>query len=201
MRGKQLPQVEKGLWNLLLLRGTGSNNAGFFYWTQEVTRGLSYKPKLYWTSKSSVLLSNALHSFQLIQHCLTTTCTVQLYLFISLFKKKVILLVTRCRVGSTTVSFFYTCTRTALLVNVCIKNKNILFRLYGKCLSIIAQLIYLYLSFSSAYLYIICAIHHNCPVLLIVYIWPCLPQLFGLVPLPLSCLDVWEQKYKEGSDS
>lgn len=45
---------QNGLWNLLLLRGIGSSDAGFFYWTPEVTRGLSYKPQLYWTSKSSV---------------------------------------------------------------------------------------------------------------------------------------------------
>lgn len=49
-----------------------------------------------------------------------------------------------------------------------------------------------------AYLYVICAIHQNCPMLLIVYIWPRLPQLFGLVPLPVSCLYVCEQKHKEG---
>lgn len=44
---------------------------------------------------------------------------------------------------------------------------------------------------TRAYLYIICAIHRNCPVLLIVYIWSHLPQLFGLVPLPMSSLCIW----------
>lgn len=54
---------------------------------------------------------------------------------------------------------------------------------------------------ARAHLYVICAVHHNCPVLLIVYFWSCLSQLFGLVPLPLSCLYVWEQKYKEGGQT
>lgn len=40
------------------------------------------------------------------------------------------------------------------------------------------------------YLYIICAIHHNCPMLLTLYLWSCLPQVFGLAPLPLSRLYV-----------
>lgn len=49
-----------------------------------------------------------------------------------------------------------------------------------------------------SYLYVICAIHHNCPVLLIVHVWSRLPQLFGLVPLPLSCLYIWKHKHKAG---
>lgn len=42
----------------------------------------------------------------------------------------------------------------------------------------------------SAYLYIICAVHHNRSVLLTVHVRPRLPQLFGLAPLPLSRLCV-----------
>lgn len=50
----------------------------------------------------------------------------------------------------------------------------------------------------GAYLYIVRAIHHNCPVLLIVNIWSRLPQLFGLVPRPLPRLCIWELEGREG---
>lgn len=62
------------------------------------------------------------------------------------------------------------------------------------------NLFYLYfLITTSAYLYVICAIHHDCPLLLIVYIWSRLPQLFGLVPLSVSRLCIWEEEeHKEG---
>lgn len=57
---------------------------------------------------------------------------------------------------------------------------------------------YLYfLITTSAYLYVVCAIHHHCPLLLIVYIWSRLPQLFGLVPLPVSRLCIWEEEEEE----
>lgn len=53
------------------------------------------------------------------------------------------------------------------------------------------------LTTASAHLYVICAVHHDGPVLLNVHIWSGLPRLFGLVPLPLSGLYIWEQKTQE----
>ncbi len=50
--------------------------------------------------------------------------------------------------------------------------------------------VFLFWTVACAHLYVIRAVHHDCPVLLTVYIWSRLPQLFGLVPLPLSRLNI-----------
>lgn len=56
------------------------------------------------------------------------------------------------------------------------------------------------LAAAGAHLYVICAIHHYCLVLLIVDVWSRLPQLFGLVPWALSGLYVCRARGREGRE-